>query len=225
VGDAGGAEVKFNLNVEVTDDELKEYAADVLLRSLGTVWRDLGGALANPQATAIAMNLFQQVASIQSGMRHPQQRQRGPVGPPAYPYGPGLGVPAAGYSPPGPYGTSAAPYGAPPGANGPDNVRPIRESAHVEQCFPIEETRNMEAGVGCCRCATFNNVQRTQCRSCGHVLCHHVHHGAPPIVTPPPRQSVDMTEQMIEQMKQLFQQITERPWPEPPEPAKPPQGA
>jgi len=198
--------------MEVTDDELKEYAADVLLKVLGAAWRSMEGALTDPQAAAFAMNLFQQ--GMQAGsrvvMQQQQQRKRGPVPthPPGYgpgfgpgmapigfgypppgPYGPG--APPGPYgpgAPPGPYGPGAVPYGT-PGANGPaspGNVQGIRSGGTngIERCFPIEGTRQTEEGVGCCQCATFNGLQRTVCRYCGHTLCHE--REQPPIVTPPP---------------------------------------
>jgi len=182
--------LKFNLNVEVTDDELKEYASDVLLKVLGAAWRNMEGAFADPQAAAFAMNLFQQgmQAATQAAQSAMQQRKRAPM------TGPQIGyVSPAGYSPPGPYGPAppgpygpgASPYGTPPGANGangPSTMRPIQSEGAIDRCFPIEATRYIEAGIACHVCATYNGVQRTQCRHCGHVLCH----GAPPIVTPPP---------------------------------------
>ena len=175
--------MKFNLNVEVTDDELAEYAANVVVKVIGAAWQDIGGAFANPQAVAIVQNLFSSMAGMQ-----PRQRPRptGTVGAP-------FGVPHAHHAhyPPGPYGSGpAGPVGPSPfmpdaGASSPpQNVRSIRTdgSEGIERCFPSEATRYMEEGVGCCRCATYNGIQRVHCRHCGHASCH----GAPPNVTPPP---------------------------------------
>lgn len=212
--------MKVTVNAEFGSEELKQYGVDLLMKGISRF------VATDP---TMFFNGLQQ--AMQLVMSQVQPHQRGQVRAAPHPmYGFGGPPMPSGYGPTPPmYGGPMPPgYGPPPpgyGPVGPDNVRPIREPAHVERCFPIEGTRNVEEGIGCCRCATYNGLQRVQCRNCGHVLCHHVHLGAPPIGTPPPRQSVDMTEQMIEQMKQLFQQITERPWPEPPEPAKPPQGA
>jgi len=41
----------------------------------------------------------------------------------------------------------------------------------VDQCFPIEATRQTEAGWGCCGCATFNDASRARCRHCNHARC------------------------------------------------------
>lgn len=72
------------------------------------------------------------------------------------------------------------PYGsAGPVPQDPRNVRPIAEPATLEYCFSIEETRQNEAGWGCCHCAIINGLHRTGCRQCGHQRC-----GA--VVTPPP---------------------------------------
>ena len=73
---------------------------------------------------------------------------------------------------------SPSPFGSPP--QGPGNVRPIREPDAVERCFPIEESRHMEAGWACCGCATVNGMQRTACRQCGHPCC-----VIPPSPSPP----------------------------------------
>ena len=195
--------MKFSVNAEFTDDELAEYAASVVTKVLGAAWHDIGGALANPQASAIAMNLLSNLSGV-------QQRQRArptvgtvgsPFGVPHYPPGP-YGPGPVGPSPlmhPSPFmqgiahGVQAAMQGlgiADAGAPSPQNVQPIREPTHVDRCFPIEATRNVEAGIACCRCATYNNVLRTQCRHCGHILCH----GAPPSVPPPPAMPPDPSE-------------------------------
>src|SRR5208337_4930385 len=56
VGDAGGTvAMKFSVNMEATDDELKKYASDVLLRVLGALWGDVRGILDDPQATAVVV--------------------------------------------------------------------------------------------------------------------------------------------------------------------------
>jgi len=168
--------MKFNVNVELTDDEIKSYAEDIgrrlLFSGLGKLGEMLGGSLAGADPQTV-------VSYIQRGMMlglrglHRQsharpQAQRGPFGPPPDPY-----AHCAQEEARGPFGPPPGPYAAQPG-----NVRPIREEpVAVEHCFPIEATRHMEAGIGCCRCATCNNVTRTTCRHCGHKLC---------VVVPPP---------------------------------------
>ena len=172
--------MRVTVNAEFSDTELKQYGLEMLVKGIAHVTEMIGSA--NPNALLAANQAIQGMLGQVMAMRGRVRPGAGPH--PMYGFGapPGY-VAAPGYgAPPGYYGPQS--QGAPPGYGpmGPDNVRPIREPAHVEQCFPIEATRNVEAGWGCCRCATYNHVQRAQCRNCGHVLCH----GAPPIVTPPP---------------------------------------
>jgi hypothetical protein len=99
--------------------------------------------------------------------------------------------------PPGPYGASPPmPPGAYPypttGPAGPSNVRPIREPMTVDHCFPIEGTRNNEPGWACCECATYNGVQRPQCRNCGHARCGGATVTPAPAQPPPPQMPISM---------------------------------
>jgi hypothetical protein len=65
-----------------------------------------------------------------------------------------------------------------------NNVRPIGgEPPHIVNCFPIEATRSMEAGWGCCTCATYNVLERPACRHCGHARCTPI---VPPETPQPP---------------------------------------
>lgn len=77
----------------------------------------------------------------------------------------------------------AYPSGGPPPPATAGSVRPIREPDAVEHCIRIEESRAMEAGWGCCGCATFNASYRRSCRHCGHSCCMPA-----PVVTPSPQQ-------------------------------------
>jgi len=156
--------VKTSVHVEFTDDELSDFGSRVLLKVVGSAWQSMEGAFSNPQAASIVMNAMQQV--LQAGQVGAQQRRpRGPVA--AVAFQPGM-------------------YGAPPGANGPvgpGNVRPIRPEGAIDRCFRVEETRGSEAGIVCCNCATYNAAARSQCRHCGHPLCHEKE---PPVPAPPP---------------------------------------
>ncbi|HTQ47927.1 MAG TPA: hypothetical protein VMI75_34455 [Polyangiaceae bacterium] len=182
--------MKFNVNVEMSDEEIRSLAADAVRRAIiygvGYVTDSMGEAFASlpPQVGPQLVDIFTQV--FRSGQQHGQgQRPRpGIVGTTSF---------APGYGPPNPYG--AAPQGTrvvPMGGRGP----------MVERCFAIEESRSMEAGWGCCNCATYNGMQRTKCRACGHGNCmiqvtaEPVPERGPtparqPIVTPPPSQTDD----------------------------------
>lgn len=191
--------MKFNVNIEVSDDEIKRYGQELFLKGLGAVMSSIGGAFEDPGAMAA----FQQgiVTMLQHGVqigvrqrqqhRHPFATGPYPMGatgpyPPGYPgYGPSPGTQA--YAP-GPYGPQGpGPYTGPPmpGANGPagsSNVRPIQsEGAQVERCYRIESNEKQEEGVICCHCATVNAVYRETCRRCNHRLC------AVGVVTPAPQ--------------------------------------
>lgn len=183
--------MKTTVNVEFTNDDLAEFASKVLVKVLGAVGQDIGSAFANPQAVAIVQNLFSNLAGMQQRQR-PRATVGAPLGVPHVyyqqgPYGPQPGTGPSPFMQGIAHGVQAAMHGmgiADAGTPPPQNVQPIREPAHVERCFPVEATRQMEAGIVCCQCATPNGAQRTHCRYCGHPLCHEPI--GKPIVTPPP---------------------------------------
>lgn len=161
--------MRATVNIEFGSEEIESFATSVIVKSVAG---SLGEIAGNPESLQVLLAGLQQGIGMMlshataSMHQHESPRARpadyGPFGPP-----PGHG-----------YG-----YGPPPGANGPGgpgNVRPISEPATVEHCFAIDETRQTESGIGCCKCATYNSIQRTKCRHCGHDLCHVF------IVTPPP---------------------------------------
>jgi len=175
--------MKAAINLEFGSEELQDILTNMAVKG---IVRTLDATFGNDDPTnrQAILALFQQaLGQVMSQMPSVGVR-RGPAAPP----GP-FGGPVPGYGPmPQPF--VGAPYGAPPAqqyvhpsqqAAAPDNVRPFRSTgAVVEKCFPIEGTRLTEPGYACCRCATFNGVQRTRCRHCGHPRCDVV-------VTPPPQ--------------------------------------
>ncbi len=208
--------MKFNVNVEVTDAEIKEYAYELLLKAGGAVAGSFASAFDDPQAVQFVVGMVQQAIQVgMAGAAAAHQRQRrgpyptavavpgglGPVPPgyaPPYPYPTGAVPPAShAYYPPGPpYGPMGpGPYHVPPAAGGPpvpNNVRPIQgEPAQVEHCFHIEANQQQEEGVVCCHCAAVNGVYRKACRRCAHQFCGAIVTPAPqgpppPQVSPPP---------------------------------------
>lgn len=184
--------MKFNVNVEVTDAEIKEYAYELLLKVGGEVAGSFVNAFDDPHALQFALAMVQQ--GIQMGVAGARQRQqRGPGGmgftPPGYtavavPHATHTYYPPGAYGPmgPGPYHGQPAPNGPP----GPNNVRPIQpEPAQVEHCFHIEANQQQEEGVVCCHCATVNGVYRKTCRRCAHQFCGAIVTPAPQGPTPP----------------------------------------
>jgi hypothetical protein len=177
--------MKFTVNLEASDEELKKFAADTLVQA---AMGGIGELFNDPQYASAIQGAFAGIAQTiqQSIGRGPPRGWRPPMthGPQAYP--PGYVPPyPPGYAPPAAYPPGVMPYGpaGPYAASQPSNVHPIREPAAVEKCFPIEATRYAEAGICCCRCATYNGVQRTSCRHCGHQFCHVI---APPPPAPEP---------------------------------------
>jgi len=159
--------MKANVNVEFASEEIERFAVNVLVRAFADAFGSIGPnemqVLMSGVNTGIGMVLSQAQAAMHGRPPPARGPGGGPFGPPN-PFGPPFGPPTTG------------PY-APPQ---PDNVRPIRgESPVTEHCFRIEATRAYEEGWGCCGCSTYNGVQRTHCRHCGHARC-----GA--VVTPAP---------------------------------------
>jgi hypothetical protein len=57
-----------------------------------------------------------------------------------------------------------------PWARGPA-ARPVASDGVVVKCFRIDESRGLEAGWCCCKCATYNALERSACRHCSHPCC------------------------------------------------------
>jgi len=38
-------------------------------------------------------------------------------------------------------------------------------------CELITESKYLLPGWGCCKCHTYNGLQRNECKSCGHACC------------------------------------------------------
>jgi len=156
--------MKTAINIEFGTEELERFVTNVGVKSLLSL---LTGIDPN-----IAMAAFQQgVQLVQQQHAHTHHRHRVPP--------PGFFVAADPFGPPPRPGQGGPPPPAPQGPYAQGHApQPIREEPVVhERCFPIEETRNHEAGIGCCQCATYNNVARTECRHCGHKFC---------VITPAP---------------------------------------
>lgn len=170
--------MKFTVNLEATDDELKKFVADTLVNA---VMGGLSEVFQDPTfAPALQTALGGIAQTIQQSLGQGAVRVR--RGPPPMTYGPQPYPPPPAAYPPG-YQPGYGPVG-PFAASQQNNVHPMRGSAGVvEKCFPIEATRNSEAGIGCCRCATFNGLNRASCRHCGHPFCHVI---APPPPAPAP---------------------------------------
>jgi hypothetical protein len=167
--------VKATINIEYTGEELEKFAMNLLSRGLTKFVGEF-----TPEQTQFFFAGVRQALDMFLGQAG---QQRGRVGGGLRPNG----------APPQPFGgpvPHADPFGSPPPGRGfnpfarrvegePDNVQPIHgEPPHVDRCFPVEATRQNEAGIACCQCATANGTQRTHCRNCGHKLC--------VIATPPP---------------------------------------
>ncbi len=156
--------MKAGINLEFTDDEIKRIGYELLARGSMTVMSHLGRYFTtlDPRVAASLQGLFVQ---MQAAALSPQV-QRAPMPP--------------GWAPPPPWVRPApapGPYAPPPEAA---RVTRMPDTSPVhDKCFAIEETRHMEAGFGCCKRATYNNVSRTACRHCGHARCD-------AIITPPP---------------------------------------
>jgi|GEM_PF-1995779 len=186
--------MKANVNVEFASEEIEGFVKRALtngiLDALGGMEPQHVQMMLGGIQTGIGMVLSQAQAAMHGRPPQPVRGSGGPFGPPN-PFGSPFGPPqpyAATGAPPGPY--------APPQS---DNVRPIqRESAVTERCFRIEATRHLEEGWGCCGCSTYNGVQRTHCRHCGHPRCGAVITPAPAAGPAPqvPAQAVETPEGM-----------------------------
>ena len=142
--------MKANVQIEFTDEEVERYIAKLVFKGFTSLEASLGSVFNDPQAVSVLQTVFGQLTRTQV----PQ--------------------PQGGWYPPPWARSTAAPAGV-----GASVTRMPNTNSVVDKCFAIEETRHMEAGWGCCRCATYNGVSRAACRYCGHERC-----GV--IVTPPP---------------------------------------
>ena len=195
-----GDAMKATVNFEFSSEELEGLASRVLSGAILGAFGNADPAQLQAmlavvhQGVGIGVNL----ASHAMGQRPPPwMRSQGPM--PPGPYGASPPVPPGGY----PYPTTG-PVG------GPSNVRPIREPMTVDRCFPIEGTRNIEPGWGCCECATYNGLQRAQCRNCGHARCGGATVTPAPAQPPPPQMPED-------QRNRIDRLVDPSPPPEPPE--------
>jgi len=192
--------MRTTINIEFTDDEIRTHIEDLGRRWLFSVLGQIGNYIGqlDPQVLiGVQQGMNETMARLFRDQARRPQHPHGHAGPPGMPpqggpVGPPPGMPYGPFGPPGmPYGPFGPPPGMPYGVPVPQgpygNVRPIREPAALERCFPIEGTRHAEPGWGCHLCATYNGLQRPTCRHCGHPRC-----DAPvappqgPIVTPPP---------------------------------------
>jgi hypothetical protein len=186
------------INFEFASEELETFLSNAVVRSVSKMFGDIPPDQWR-ELQRVLQYMFQQGMTVAMGMGGPGRQRphhhNGPLGappgypPPGYPSPFPYGGPPFGGPQPGPIPSSSPP---PYGDYGPqpmqDNVRPIREPAHVERCFAIESTRHLEAGIGCCKCATYNRIERTHCRHCGHKFCVIA---TPPGPPQPPAQGVD----------------------------------
>jgi hypothetical protein len=154
--------MRATVNVEFTSEELAEFVEDqgrrLVVDFLGSLFHHLNHHL-DPQTVEVLKAAVAQGVQMATSMGRSGGGHRVPGGPP--PPAPGSG-----------------PVGLSPGY-GYAGPAPTRESPVVENCFRIEATRQLEEGWGCCRCSTYNGLQREHCRHCGHPRCG-------PVVTPAP---------------------------------------
>lgn len=157
--------MRATVNFEFSSEEIESFASRVIVSALGDVATD-------PQQMQI---LF---AGLHRGIEMVLSQA---AMPPWVRGGGGIPQGSQAQTRPIPQG-----YGPMPSARPvPGNVYPIQEPVAVDKCFPIEATRNVEAGWGCHSCATFNGSQRTVCRYCGHTRCDAVFTPAPEPSSPP----------------------------------------
>jgi hypothetical protein len=166
--------MKFNVSAELTDTEIRELVDHVAQRGLIEGLKYLGGEMDKFVSPDLIARLYETIGPLAEQIRRPNARRSVMNVPP---WARSDAPPA--WSPE----TTARATGA--------RVAPIGGSSPVvTSCFPIEETKHLEAGWGCCRCATYNGLQRGLCRTCGHPRC--TANGSrdvgppPSIVTPPP---------------------------------------
>lgn len=156
--------MRATVNIEFGSEEIESFATSVIVKSVAG---SLGEIAGDPASLQVLLAGIQQGIGMVLSSATAAMHQHGPPRARGYP---------PGYVPPGPYGQAGPiPSTGPAGTN----VRPIAEPATVEHCFSVDETRQNEAGWGCCRCATLNGLHRSLCRQCGHNRC-----GA--VVTPAP---------------------------------------
>lgn len=161
--------MKANVSIEFTDEELKDFGWGLVTRGLAHIGNSIDKMPSDPQFVGMLQGMLNQFLNM--GKPHGAR-----------------GAPPHAYAGPPPWG----PYAVPPGAGfvpgyGPQpppqaRVVPINPEIVHEKCFAIDETRQLEAGWGCCQCATYNGLARDACRHCKHARCHHG-----PIITPPPQ--------------------------------------
>jgi hypothetical protein len=41
-----------------------------------------------------------------------------------------------------------------------------------KKCKLLKDIPGLADGIGCCKCSTYNGVQRPVCKNCGHEFCH-----------------------------------------------------
>jgi hypothetical protein len=182
--------MKFNTTIEFTDQELRDYAADLSRRWIFDGLGYLGNMVEQLFQNVDPRSLDPLLKAVQSAMAGGGRPQRpvpqgvvvggapsgGPFGPPpgygycgtdgCFPFTPGYPTPQP------PWGAHRRARVIPfPGASGPFGGEPGPDIMH-QHCFPIEETSHLEAGWGCHLCATYNALQRPVCRRCGHPRCY-----------------------------------------------------
>ncbi len=161
--------MKATINIEYSGEELEKFLSNAGVAMLKKL---LGSIKIDPSHVPAYIDYFKQgfeQALVGGGFRAPHRW------PPQQPFG-------------------AAPQDPPPGMSSSyweeilrqqegqtgrvETVGDPGEPIQHDRCFPVEASKYIEGGIGCCQCRTYNGTQRTHCRNCGHKLC--------VIATPPP---------------------------------------
>ncbi len=149
---------RASINLEFEDGELRKFVEDGLRRwTLNTI-HDLLKHLRDPYLSQLIQQALHMgmAAGTRVGRRRPPQYEEGSP-PHQRPDGDGW---VQGRSPsPGP-GMVEEILRGPPGAAG-----------RAKRCMPVEANLYQEEGWGCHECSTYNGVQRSVCRQCGHERC------------------------------------------------------
>lgn len=157
--------MKMSVNVEATDEEIRDLASDVARRglvyliqiasdSLGSLGRNFTPEAAQSMFAGLSAGAGPFIAHIAQAQKQAQKNSMNHGRVPPF---------AAGYGPT-PIRT-VVPF---PGSD-----------AVMERCQQLEETKQNEAAWLCHVCASANGMMRSRCRTCDHARC------GIPVVTPP----------------------------------------
>lgn len=153
--------MKATINLEYGSEELEKFLANAGVTLLK---RLLGSIKIDPNDVPYYADMFKQgflvaMDGMAQKQQHAHHHHRGPNGVP---------------HPREPFG---GPLPPPQGVPSQDwEIRRqqleeiLRQQLH-DRCFPVESSRHIEGGIGCCQCRTYNGAQRVNCRNCGHKLC------------------------------------------------------